>query len=160
MANVPTLCDLLCDAVDSGASIGFMPPMNSLGALAYWYSVREAIDSESRLLFAAFDDEGAVGTVQLELAMRANAVHRAEVMKLMVHRRARRSGVGTSLMLAMEKEARLLERPLLVLDTRKGDPSEALYIKLGYNVVGEIPYYARSADRELHTTVFFYKLLF
>jgi GNAT superfamily N-acetyltransferase len=71
-----------------------------------------------------------VGAVQLDLAERPNALYRAEVMKLFVHRRARRQGIGRILMGAVELAAMEAGRSLLVLDTRKGDPSEQLYLSI------------------------------
>lgn len=152
-------CELLADAVHSGASVGFLPPLNPIEALEYWDSVREAILAGSRILLAAYADDELLGAVQLALETRANGSHRAEVSKLLVFQRARRRGLGNALMLAAEQAARQLGRPLLVLDTRQGDPSFHLYQKLGYQIAGEIPNYARSADGSLHTTVFFYKTL-
>jgi ribosomal protein S18 acetylase RimI-like enzyme len=93
------------------------------------------------------------------MASRPNGKHRAEITKLMVHTAARGQGIGQALMQAIEQEARLAGRTTLILDTRKGDPSEQLYLKLGYTRAGVIPEYARSADGSLHTTVFMYKLL-
>src|SRR5262245_66030696 len=91
--------ELLTDAVDSGASVGFLPPLSAAAARDYWDGVRRAIESGSRLLLAAFDPAGALqGSVQLDLAGMPNARHRAEVMKLFVHRRARRRGVAEALM--------------------------------------------------------------
>lgn len=152
-------CELLADAVHSGASVGFLPPLNPIEALEYWDTVREAILDGSRILIAAYDGDELLGSVQLNLEMRANGAHRAEIAKLLVMQRVRRRGVGKALMLAAEQAARQLGRTLLVLDTRKGDPSWQLYQKLGYVIAGEIPGYARSADGSLHTTVFFYKSL-
>ena len=86
-----------------------------------------------------------------------NAKHRAEVMKLMVHRRARGQGIGRALMLGLEEEARRVGRTLLVLDTRAGDAAERLYARLGYTRVGVIPRYARSASGSLDDTVYFYR---
>ena len=100
-----------------------------------------------------------MGSAQLDLAMRANARHRAEVSKVMVHRRARRRGIGRALMLALEEHARRLGRTTLVLDTRQGDPSEALYRALGWTFAGAIPCYARSATGALDATALYYKLL-
>ena len=156
---VSPLSHLLWDAVDSGASIGFLPPVDPVEAMAYWDSVRMAIHEGSRVLLATVVEEEMVGAVQLDLAMRPNGTHRAEICKLMVHRNARRKGYAKALMQEAEAVARELGRTLLVLDTRKGDPSEALYQSMGYSVAGEIPQYARSASGTLHTTVFYYKLL-
>jgi len=91
--------------------------------------------------------------------MRENARHRAEVSKVMVHRRARRRGVGRALMLALEGHARRLGRTTLILDTRQGDPSETLYRGLGWTFAGAIPAYARSATGALDATAYYYKLL-
>jgi GNAT superfamily N-acetyltransferase len=100
-----------------------------------------------------------VGSAQLELAMRENGRHRAEVAKVMVLRSARRQGIGRALMLAAEDQARRLGRSTLILDTRAGDPSERLYASVGWQRVGEIPRFARSAGGALDATAFYYKLL-
>jgi len=145
--------------VDSGASVGFLPPLGTDEASRYWDSVASAVQDGSRVLLVARQADRPVGTVQLDLATRANGLHRAEVIRLMVHRDARRLGLGRALMLAIEAEARRLGRTTLVLDTRQGDPSEHLYRQLGWVLGGNIPRYARSADGSLHTTAFYYKLI-
>ena len=156
----PALIALLQDAVESGASVGFLPPLGAHEAGAYWAAVTAALRAGSRLLLGARDGElGLVGSAQLELATRANAAHRAEVSKVMVHRRARRRGVGRGLMLALEGHARRLGRTTLILDTRQGDPSEILYRAAGWTFAGAIPEYARSATGALDGTAFYYKLL-
>jgi ribosomal protein S18 acetylase RimI-like enzyme len=159
-AERPALVALLRDAVDGGASIGFLPPLGEAEAAAYWDSVVAALRDGSRVLLVARDPAaGIVGSAQLELAMRANARHRAEVSKVMVRRAARRRGIGRALMLALEREARRLGRTTLVLDTRQGDPSESLYRGLGWIEAGAIPRYAASADGTLHATVIYYRLV-
>jgi GNAT superfamily N-acetyltransferase len=159
-AHRPALAALLRDAVDSGASVGFLPPLGETEAAAYWDTVSAALGDGSRVVLAALDPAlGLVGSGQLDLAMRANARHRAEVSKVMVHRRARRRGVGRALMLALEAHARRLGRTTLVLDTRQGDPSEALYRDIGWTFAGAIPCYARSATGSLDATALYFKLL-
>jgi len=155
----PALAALLQDAVDSGASVGFLPPVPAAEAAAYWDAVGTAVREGSRVLLVARLATTVVGSVQLELAERTNAQHRAEVTKLMVHRSARRRGVGRALMLAIEREAYRRARTTLVLDTRQGDPSEALYRALGWTFAGAIPRYAKSADGDLHATAIYYRLL-
>ena len=156
----PALVALLQDVVDGGASVGFVPPIAAKDATAYWESVAAALKGGGRRLWIArADGAGIVGTVQLGLASQANGRHRAEVIKLMVLGSARRQGIGRLLMEAAEAEARTLGRTTLVLDTRQGDPSEALYRGMGWQPGGTIPRYARSADGTLHTTAFYYKLL-
>ena len=156
----PSLVTLLRDVVDGGASVGFLPPLNAAEADRYWDGVAAALKGGSRRLWIARGaDGGIVGTVQLDLAGQANGSHRAEVMRLMVASTARRQGIGRALMEAAEAGARGLGRTTLVLDTRQGDPSEALYRGMGWEPAGVIPRYARSADGTLHATAFYYKLL-
>jgi GNAT superfamily N-acetyltransferase len=156
----PALVALLQDVVGGGASVGFVPPLGADEAAAYWESVGAALKGGGRRLWIArAADGGIAGTVQLDLAGQANGRHRAEVTKLMVLSSARRQGIGRLLMEAAEAEASRLGRTTLVLDTRLGDPSEALYRGMGWQPAGTIPRYARSADGTLHTTAFYYKLL-
>lgn len=154
------LVTVLTDSVDGGASVGFLPPLDRGEAIRYWQSVVAAVEKGSRCLWIAREPDGTVvGTVQLDLETRANGTHRAEVMKLMVHRASRQRGIGRALMLAAEAEARRLKRTTLVLDTRQGDPSERLYRSLGWELGGVIPRYARSADGKLDPSAFYYRLL-
>jgi len=158
-AEIDQLSDLLIDAVDSGASVGFLPPLLRPAAHAYWRSVITAMREGSRVLLAAMDGGVLNGSVQLQLEMRANGNHRAEAMKLFVHRRARRRGLAKGLMAAVESTARTRGRTLLLMDTRKGGEAHRMCESLGYVRFGEVPGYARSADGQLHTTVFFSKQL-
>jgi ribosomal protein S18 acetylase RimI-like enzyme len=151
---------LLEDAVDSGASIGFLPPLGPTEAADYWAEVAAAVAGGSRVLLVARDADGAlVGSAQLGLETRPNGRHRAEVMKVMVHRKARRRGLGRDLMLAAEAEARRRGRTTLFLDTRRGDPAERLYLATGWTYAGSIPRYARSAGGALDANAIYYKLL-
>ncbi len=150
---------LLQDAVDSGASVGFLPPLEERQAREYWAGVRAAIEGGNRILLAVAGQDAILGSVQLDLATMPNARHRAEVMKLMVHRVARRRGIGLVLMRALEDVARRAGRRLLVLDTRVGDPAEQLYLALGYNRGGVIPHYALSATGTFEATVYMYREL-
>lgn len=149
------LAELLVATVDDGASVGFLPPLTLEEAEAYWASLPDP----QTLLFVAEREGRIVGTVQAQLAARANGRHRAEIGKLLVHPDARRQGIARRLMVAAETALRADGRSLVILDTRDGDPSNALYRRLGYVEGGRIPHYARSADGTLHTTVFYYRLL-
>lgn len=157
--ELPKLAALLQDAVTNGASVGFLLPLSDEDAHAYWQDVAKAIEGPHRILLVAKVGDELAGTVQLDLASRANGSHRAEVAKLMVHMSFRGQGIAQALMNAIEAEAKSAGRTTLVLDTRESDPSERLYAKLGYMRAGVIPEYARSTDGKLHSTVFMYKLL-
>ncbi|HEV8037393.1 MAG TPA: GNAT family N-acetyltransferase [Bryobacteraceae bacterium] len=157
--RIDQLVDLLMDAVDSGASVGFMPPLTERQARTYWDGVMAAMQEGHRVLLVAVEGDMVQGSVQIDLETRANGNHRAEAMKLFVHRRARRRGLARSLMLELESTARKLGRTLLVMDTRQGGEAEKMCESLGYVRYGEVPGYARSGDGRLHTTVFFYRQL-
>jgi ribosomal protein S18 acetylase RimI-like enzyme len=128
-------------------------------ASTYWRGIIHEIATGNRLVLGAIDGDRLVGSAQLELASKANAQHRAEVQRVLVHTSARRQGIAEQLMRRVEELARERGRSLLVLDTREGDPSELLYQKLGYKVAGVIPGYARSASGALDGSVFYYKQL-
>jgi len=153
------LAELFRETVNGGDTVGFLPPISTDEAAAFWDGVREALEGGSRRLLVARQAGRVVGTVQLDLATQTNGRHRAEVMKLLVDREARRQGLGRRLMAAVEEMARDEGRTLLVLDTRQGEPSEEFYAALGYEHAGVIPNFAESADGTLHATVLFYKEL-
>jgi acetyltransferase len=156
---VPQLAALLQDTVQSGSSVGFLPPLTVEAAEEYWLETLNEVAQGKRILLVSSEAEDVTGTVQLALATRQNGLHRAEVQKLLVHTRFRQRGIARALMRAVEESARAAERTLLVLDTEQGSVAETLYEKCGYTRSGVIPHYALSADGSLITTVVFYKLL-
>jgi acetyltransferase len=155
-ARLAELSGLLRDAVLGGASIGFVLPLAPGELEAYWQDVLEAVRERGRILFAAFEGEALIGSVQLNPEPRANGRHRAEVMKLMVLRSHRGRGVSRALMQALLAAARESGRTLLLLDVRSEDPAERLYRTLGFVPFGRVPGHARSPDGRLADTSFFY----
>ena len=155
-ADLRALAALLVDAVDSGAAVSFLSLTESQ-ALDWW---RELLGQpgSGAIVLVARDDAGIAGSVQLHPSWAPNQPHRADVAKLIVHRRARRRGLGVALMEAVEREAANAGYRLLVLDSKRGDAGERLYRRLGWTVVGTIPRYALDTDgRTPHDTVVFYK---
>lgn len=152
------LTAVLIDAVDSGAGVSFMPDLTTEAATEWW---RQTIaDATTRtVILMARDGDGIVGTAQLQSAWAPNQPHRADVAKLMVHRRARGRGVARALMKELERQAREQRFTLLLLDTCKGSAAERLYVSLGWIRVGEVPNFALNPDRSWCTTVFYYKTL-
>jgi phosphinothricin acetyltransferase len=137
------LADLLCDAVQGGASVSFLWPLSPERALGYWREVAAGVDRGERALLLAEDAAGAVvGAVQLVVAQPENQPHRADLCKMLVHSRARRRGLGAALMRAAEELGRALGKRLLVLDTAAGSDAERLYQRLGWQPAGRIPDYA------------------
>jgi GNAT superfamily N-acetyltransferase len=158
-AEIEALTGLIVDAVTSGASIGFMPPLIEDEAREYWSGVIDAVRDGSRVVLVATEAGVVQGSVQLGLEKRANGNHRCEAMKLFVHTRARRRGIAKQLMAEAEATAKKLGCTMMMMDTRKGGEADMMCQSLGYESYGEVPGYARSGDGELHTTVFYYRKL-
>ena len=158
-AQLQDLADILIDCVAGGASVSFMHPLSKEKALAFWRGVADGVERGERALLVVEDGTGIVGTVQLILAQPENQPHRADVAKMLVHRRARRQGLGEALMKAAEMEARVCGKTLLMLDTTTGMDAQRLYSRLGWRQFGEVPGHALLAHGGLSDTAFFYRLL-
>ena len=153
------LCALLTDCVDNGASIGFLPPLSAPEAENYWMSVAQDLATGRRVLLVVEKDKEILGTAQLELATKPNALHRAEIQKLLVHTSQRGQGLASVLIREIEAVARQHGRTLIFLDTQQGDTAEKLYEKWNYQRAGVIPNYVVDKDGIFHSTVLFYKSL-
>ena len=158
-AAVPALADVLIDCVHGGASVSFMAPLSLDKALAFWQGVADGVARGERLLLVADDAQGIVGTVQVVLAQPDNQPHRADVAKMLVHRRARRQGIAARLLAAAEDAARAAGKTVLVLDTVTGGDAERLYQRAGWQRVGTIPNYALMPDGALCSTTYFHRQL-
>ncbi|MGH7679088.1 MAG: GNAT family N-acetyltransferase [Gemmatimonadaceae bacterium] len=152
------LASLLLDAVDDNAGISFMKGLRNEEAVEWWGRTLKSATPRTVILVAR-DDSGVIGTVQLQPAWPPNQPHRADVAKLIVHRRARGRGIARSLMEELERLARELRFTLLLLDTCKGGAAEQLYTSMGWIRVGEVPRFALNPDGSACDTVFFYKEL-
>jgi len=140
-AAIDELADVLADCVAGGALVSFMAPFGQCDAVAYFRTVIASVETGATALIAARLDGRVVGTVQLGLNTPPNQPHRADIMKMLVHRVARKRGIGAALLKGAEAEAKARGRTLLVLDTASGD-AERLYARAGWQRVGVIPDYA------------------
>jgi GNAT superfamily N-acetyltransferase len=157
-ARIQDLADVLIDCVHGGASVGFMAPLPNERALIFWRGVATGVASAQRVLLVAEDTMGhIVGTAQLILAMPDNQPHRADVAKMLVHRRARRQGVAQRLLEAVEAAARQHSKTVLVLDTVTGGNAWRLYQRAGWQRVGDVPNYALMPDGAFCSTTYFCK---
>jgi GNAT superfamily N-acetyltransferase len=156
-SDLRDLARLLVDAVDSGAAVSFLAPLSPEEAEEWWRTTISG--ARAGAIFLVARDAGRiVGTVQLHPSWAPNQPHRAEVAKLLVERGARRAGLGTRLMRALEDAARGAGFRLLTLDAKRGAEAEHLYRKLGWTHAGTIPRYALDPDgRTPHDAVVFYK---
>jgi ribosomal protein S18 acetylase RimI-like enzyme len=153
------LAETLADCVAGGASVSFMWPFPVEEAHRWWGGVIDSVAEGSTLLFGGYVDGQLSGTVQLGLDTPPNQPHRADVKKLLVHRRARGLGLASRLMTAMEEEAKARGLTLLTLDTVTGSHAERLYEKLGFTKSGIIPNYALFPDGRPCATTIFWKML-
>jgi GNAT superfamily N-acetyltransferase len=156
--QIRELAELLIDCVEGGASVSFMSPLSLEKASAFWRRVAAATASGERALLVAEDIDGIIGTAQLVLDLPENQPHRADLSKMLVHRRARRRGVGAAVLRATEELARGLGKSMLVLDTASPD-AERLYSRLGWTRVGVIPDYALLPGGGFCDTTIFYRRL-
>ena len=140
--EIAGLSEVLMDCVAGGASVSFMLPMTRSKAEAFWRSVSVSVARAERAVLVAEAADGTiVGTVQVIWAQSENQPHRGELAKMLVHRRARRQGIGAALLSAAEECALSAGKSLLVLDTAS-EAAERLYVWHGWQRVGVIPRYA------------------
>ena len=164
---LPALADLLIDGVHHGASLGFLSPLSRYQALDYWQGVFAHLGARQSLWIACDSghsgDEHTAGplqgAVQLSLCPGANAHHRGEVQRLMVHSQSRGRGIASQLMSRVECAALEQGRSLLVLEAPAGSQAESVYAHLGWQRAGEIPDYDACAEGRLHGSAMYYKQL-
>ena len=155
--HVDELASLLIDCVEGGASVSFMSPLSRDRATAFWRRVADEVAAGERALLVAEDPLGICGTVQLVLALPENQPHRADLVKMLVHRRMRRQGLGASLLRGAEAMARDCGRSLLVLDAVTGGDGARLYERLGWVRVGDVPKYALFPHGGYCSTTYYYR---
>lgn len=158
-STIDGLTDVLMDCVNGGASIGFMQPFTRARALSFWQRVAADVAAERRALIAAADGDGICGAVQLIFDLPDNQPHRADLAKMLVHRRARRRGLGAALLAAAESLARECGKSLLVLDAVTDGDAARMYARAGWTRVGDIPGFALYPDGRPCGTTYFYREL-
>ncbi|MFE0452881.1 GNAT family N-acetyltransferase [Streptomyces sp. NPDC058914] len=157
--RVEGLADLLVDTVDGGASVGFLAPLDRAAAVAWWKERAGGVAAGQLAVWAAHDGDRVVGTVSLDFPDKPNSRHRAELVKLMVHRDARGQGLGRRLLVTAEEAAAAAGVSLLHLDTETDSPAEHLYHTAGWTRAGVIPDYAANPAGHLRPTTLYYKHL-
>lgn len=155
--HIQGLTDVLMDCVEGGASISFRSPLTRERAVAFWRRVAQGVAAGERALLVAGDEHGICSTVQLILDLPENQPHRADLAKMLVHRRARRQGLGAALMLAAESMARDCGKTLLVLDAVTNGDAARLYERLGWFRVGDVPNFALMPDGTPCSTTYYYR---
>lgn len=158
-AAAAALGAVLHDCVAGGASVSFMADLTTERAAEFWRGEAKAARADGRAILVAEDYSGIVGVVQVIPAWQDNQPHRAELAKMLVHRRARRRGVAAALLRAAEDVAQAMGRDVLTLDTVPDGDAAHLYTRLGWTAAGPIPDYALWPDGRRCPTTLFYKRL-
>ena len=159
-AAIPGLGALLVDAVEGGAGVNFLAGVTVEETSAWWRARLGAVRDGTITAFVVRDpgDPARIlGSTILIRSTNPNSPHRAEIGKVIVHRSARRRGLGRALMEAAEDAARAEGRWLLLLDTAAGSDAEAMYRALGWQAFGQVPNHAMLVDGTLSTTTYFWK---
>ena len=158
-ADQQQLAALLLDAIEQGASVGWVNPASPDNIEAYWQTIASDLSQGARSVLVVREGGGIIASLQLEYAGKPNSVHRAEVQKVLVHSSQRRRGLGRLLMQRAEEIARSRGRSLLVLDTESASAGQRLYESMGYVAAGEIPNFAIGTNGGWTPTTYMYKLL-
>lgn len=157
--QLDALALLLQDCVAAGASIGWVHTPDLAACRSFWERVA-ASEARGERRWWVIEREGLMlGTAQLLTDGPENGRLRAEVCKVMVHPRARRQGLGETLMKTLEAEARHLGLRLILLDTNTDSPAQRMYENLGWQLCGVMPDYAEQADGSLGPTSWMFKRL-
>jgi acetyltransferase len=156
----PELAELLLDTLHSGASVGYQRTISLQEAESAFSHFRNELDKGERLIWIARDEQGLAGSISLQLPAQPEALNRANIKLLLVHRRARRSGVGKKLLAELEKTACMRQRGLLSLEVPAGSAAETFYRSQGYRCLGEIPDYLYSAGGYYQPAAIYFKRLF
>ncbi len=151
------LSALLVDCVRGGASVEFLSSVTTEDAARYWTAALARVAAGQQVMLVAREGEPVLGTVSLVLSSQQNQQHRGEISKLLVSPTARRRGIATLLMDAVEAQAWSLGRTVLVLDTVTGSEASHLYEARGWNRVGEIPNYALNPAGQMCSTTYYWK---
>jgi ribosomal protein S18 acetylase RimI-like enzyme len=158
-ASVKSLADLLVDAVTGGASLGFRTPFDQDAAAAWWHAQQPAVTDGGLTVWVGHGPHGMAGTVSLVRERKPNGRHRAEIVKLMVHRDARGQGLARALLATAEQAAARAGITLLLLDTATGTAADHLYRDTGWTRYGIVPGYAADPAGTLEDCSFYYKRL-
>lgn len=158
VAAIPGLADLLVDAVDAGAAVNFLAGLTAEQARDWWHErVPQFADGTMTAIVATDDTGRIVGSTVIVRSRNPNAPHRAEIVKVLVHRDARRQGLARRLMATAEEIARADGRWLLILDTHTGSVAETMYRALGWTEFGQVPDHSLLTDGTPSPTTFFWK---
>ena len=148
---MPRLAELHAQAMTAGMALG-ATSSTDLEAMH-----RAALADNERIALVAERAGAVVAMAQVAPSGAENAPHRAEVQRVAVAQDAWGSGVGRTLMSAVEEAARERDLTLLWLTTHEGSDACSFYEAVGYEKVGVMPSYSLRPDGELWPAAFYCK---
>lgn len=158
-AQLIELAGLLVDCEAGGTPVSFMRPLARDQAVAFWCRVARGVREGHRAVLTTKDNQGNCGTDQLILDQPENQPHRAELAKLLAHRRVRRQGLGAALMLAAEDMASEHNKTLFFVETVTNSDADRLYERLRWVRASDNPGSALYPDGGLSSTIYYYRTL-
>ena len=154
------LVDLLQDAVQSGASVGFLSPLSTAEARNFWMAVLEDVARGERVVLLASENRTVLGCAQLLLTSRINARHRAEVQKLLVHSQHQRRGSGARVAPGDRKDRRAEGALPAARRCPRRRAGRAIVFARGLQQGrARFPRYQRGPDGHFDSTVIFFRNL-
>ncbi len=97
-------------------------------------------------LAAAHGGEPALGEAAAGFYLSRHGYEEAELLLIAVDPAQRGKGIGGNLLQRFAAEARTRGARQLLLEMRRGNPAEALYLRFGFRQIGERPNYYRTPD--------------
>lgn len=142
--------ELLKDAVQDGASVGFLFPLSADKLDRYWSGVAREMESGERELLAAFEVGKLIGALQIAYSQAESLSHRADLQKLIVHSRERRRGVARALLIQALERMPALGLVMYTITTFNEGPAEALVRSLHFTRFGVMPHFGLTPAGQLH----------
>ncbi|PSR92174.1 hypothetical protein BD289DRAFT_186806 [Coniella lustricola] len=171
----PWLAGLQAQCITSDKlTSAFLPPLSHEKLLSWWKDrIAEAAAAQRvivlLLLPPAVDSETGngvkipgshlVGVAMLAIPQLETAPFRASVESLLLSTKYRRRGGARSLLIALEAQASINGRYLLIAEVDSATPAMKLFLGLGYTTAGAIPGYCVNANGDFRSFGILYKNL-
>jgi ribosomal protein S18 acetylase RimI-like enzyme len=133
--------DLMLHAYESAADAFTSTADERAAQPKAWWEKRIADASGMSVALGAFQATELVGTVALEFSSKPKTRHKAHLIGMFVHERARGLGAGAALLRAalLEASARMHVRVVTLTVTQGNEPAIRLYESAGFQTFGVEP---------------------
>ncbi|CAN8102588.1 unnamed protein product [Discula destructiva] len=156
------------ECITSDKMVGsFMSPLNIEKMLKWWKDRIAEVTAGNRVILmllhgsdprAKIDTQHLVGVVMLSMPHIETSPFRASIESLLVSNKHRRQGGANVLLRAVEEQAKLKGKTLLMAEMESATIAMALFQKHGYQEAGRVPGYSLRPDNgERRDAAFLYK---